>query len=214
MKNLFGLVIVVFGLGLLLQQLNVPGAASITAIWWPLIIIGVGVIAWQSNRRAWFGPLLIILVGFVILLNQLDVFEDSAWNIFWPAVIILVGGRILMGKRWEGGPRSDTGPADASVLFSGVERKVTGPLAHSSVSAWFGGVKLDLREADIAADARLDVTAGFGGIDILVPRTVKIITKVTPFFGGAEDKSHPDAGVGKTLTISGTALFGGVSVKN
>lgn len=214
MKNLFGLVIVVFGLGLLLQQLHVPGAENITAIWWPLVIIGVGVIAWQSNRQAWFGPLLIILVGFVILLNQLDVFEDSAWNIFWPVIIIVIGGRILMGQRWEGGPKRETGPADASVLFSGVERKVTGPLMHSSASAWFGGIKLDLRNADIAADAQLDITAAFGGIDILVPRTVKIVTKVSPFFGGAEDKSQPDAGASKTLTIRGTAMFGGVSVKN
>jgi hypothetical protein len=82
------------------------------------------------------------------------------------------------------------------------------------VSAWFGGVKLDLRDAQFADQTTLNVSLGFGGLEVWVPKHVRIVTSVTPIMGGAEDKTQPDANATKTLTITGSALFGGVGVKN
>jgi hypothetical protein len=45
MRNLFGLVIVLFGLGFLLEQTNVSWAHNLMAAWWPLVIIAVGLLA-------------------------------------------------------------------------------------------------------------------------------------------------------------------------
>lgn len=201
------------GLGFLLQQSNLSWADRFMYLWWPILIIAIGLISWRSSRRLWFGPLVITLVGIILLLDHLDVFSASAWNYFWPTMIIAIGAKILIGRSHDGAQHGMASTANATALFSGVERKVTGPLADNELSAWFGGVKLDLREAQFPDQSTLEVFVGFGGIEILIPRSVRVVTKIMPLFGGVEDKTRPEAAATKTLTISGTALFGGVGVK-
>jgi len=213
MRFLLGCIIVLLGLGFLLQQLDVSWSDEILSLWWPILVIAVGGLAWRGNRRAWFGPFLIVLVGTALLLDQLNILRQSAWNYFWPAVIILFGGRILIGKSWEA-PRTETGNADAAAFFGGVDRKVTARFERGDVSAWFGGVKLDLREADFSDQSTLNVSAGFGGVEVWVPKHVRVVSRLTPILGGSEDKSQADAGAPHTLTITGTAMFGGVTIRN
>lgn len=214
MRNIFGLIIVLLGLGFLLQQFNPIWAPNIMNYWWPMLIIAVGLLAWNGNRRTWFGPMLIVLVGMALLLDQMSFFKHSAWNYFWPVVIILLGSRILFGKPWDSSQKTDVGSGDATAVFSGVDRKVTGPFQKSEVSAWFGGVKLDCRDAQFAKDSVLNVSAGFGGVEIWLPKDVRVVTKVTPVLGGVEDKTNPDSSAAKTLTITGMVMFGGATVKN
>jgi predicted membrane protein len=213
MRKFLGTIIVLLGLGLLLQQLNVSWARNIMELWWPLVIIAVGLLAWNGNRRQWFGPMLIVFIGVALLLDDLNAMSQSAWNFFWPIVIICFGGSILIGKSQQHTAK-EIGSPSATAVFSGVDRRVTGSFDKGDVSAWFGGVKLDLRDAQFADATTLNVSAGFGGIEVWVPKNVSIVTKITPIMGGAEDKTHPDANAGKTLTITGSALFGGVTVKN
>lgn len=214
MKNFFGLIIVLLGVGFLLQQLKVPGADTIMRSWWPLVIIAVGLLAWMNNQRRWFGPLIIVLVGLALMFDQLNIWDRSAWNVFWPMIIIAFGARLVFG-RGSGQVMSaeKTDQADIDVVFSGAEKRVTGEFKEASVSAWFGGIKLDLRQAQFTESPILHVTAGFGGVDILVPPQVNVVTKVAPIFGGVDDKSD-HAHTDKTLRIEGTAMFSGVSVKN
>lgn len=214
MRKFFGLVVILVGIGFLLQQFEVSWADNLIATWWPLLIIAIGLMSWRSNPRIWFGPAIIILVGLALLLDTLDFMTTSAWNYFWPIIIILVGGRMLMRKPWPGDQQETSSTPSANVMFSGLDRKLTGTFTKGDVSAWFGGVKLDFSSAQVQPNAVLNVFAAFGGIELVVPRNVKVVTKVTPLFGGAEDKSHPDTGATTTLVVSGTALFGGVSVKN
>jgi predicted membrane protein len=214
MKKLIGLIIILLGIGFLLEQLNIGWAGNFINIWWPVVVIAVGLHAWQKNRHAWFGPMIITLVGIILLLDQLKVFEKSAWEYFWPVIIILIGGRVLFGRKQGDHVKAERGDANASAVFSGVERVVTGRFTGGDVTAWFGGVKLDLRNAQFEGDATLNVFAAFGGVDVLLPKNVRVVTNVSPLFGGAEDKTQPEQNATKTLTITGTALFGGVGVKN
>jgi len=213
MRKFIGFVIILIGAGFLLQQAGVGWADELLAAWWPFVIIGVGLMSWASNRRMWFGPLLITLVGLVLLFDQLNLMDESAWNYFWPVIIILVGARFLMGRRWEK-TGFEKGDANAHVMFSGIDRKVSGPFTVGDASAWFGGVKLDMREAQFADQAELSVFAAFGGIDLWVPKHVRVNTKVLPLFGGSDDKTTPNADAKAILTVRGTAMFGGVSIKN
>lgn len=214
MKNFFGLLLVLLGLGFLLQQLNVSWTQNVMVWWWPIAIISVGVFMWNSNKRSWFGPAIVIMVGIAVFTDHFSFVHHSAWNIFWPLVIILFGGRIIFGMSREHQVKQDRGSANASVFMSGIDRTVTGTFDTGSVSAWFGGIKLDLRDALLGEQTTLSVSAGFGGVEILVPKNVRIVTKITPILGGADDKTTPDTGATKTLTITGSTLFGGVSIKN
>jgi hypothetical protein len=82
-----------------------------------------------------------------------------------------------------------------------------------SMLAWNGGIKLDLRDAELAPGARLAVSTLFGGIAIETPPTWRIESSVKTFGGGVNArtpaKDERDAPV---LTLGGIALFGGIAV--
>jgi len=78
-------------------------------------------------------------------------------------------------------------------------------------------MELDFTGAGLdAGKATIDATALFGGVDIKVPRDWKVVMDVVPILGGAEDKHRnvPDAEAKATLYVKGTAIFGGITVKD
>ena len=81
-----------------------------------------------------------------------------------------------------------------------------------SVLAWYGGVSLDLREATLAPGAHLSVHALFGGVAIRVPPDWRLESSVSAVAGGADVRSGSESPDAPTLTIDGTALFGGIAV--
>ena len=101
-------------------------------------------------------------------------------------------------------------------VFGGVERHGRWRVrARSQVTAVFGGVDLDLRDADFDAPVvELNVSACFGGIDLKVPAGITVRNETVNIFGGTEIKNVGEPVEGApTLVIKGTVFFGGVSVK-
>jgi len=114
------------------------------------------------------------------------------------------------------GPAGTTEPDRMVAVFGGVERRGRWRVrARSQITAVFGGVDLDLREADFDAPvAELNVQTCFGGVELKVPAGITVRNETVNIFGGTEIKhvGEPVAGA-PTLVIKGTVLFGGVSVK-
>jgi hypothetical protein len=82
-----------------------------------------------------------------------------------------------------------------------------------SMLAWLGGVAVDLREAQLAPDAHLDVHSAFGGIAIRVPPGWRVESGVKSLAGGvAIDVPEPEAADAPTLRIDGMTVLGGVAV--
>ena len=82
------------------------------------------------------------------------------------------------------------------------------------INAIFGGVKLDLKNAIIDQDVVINASAIFGGIDIYVPKNVKVKTKSVPIFGGVNNKANISTDEkSHTIYINGTAVFGGIEIK-
>jgi hypothetical protein len=82
----------------------------------------------------------------------------------------------------------------------------------AELTAVFGGIKCDLTNAIIQCDCAIQVSAIFGGIDILVPENMNVKVSTTSIFGGSSNKTTPKKDV-PTLYISGICLFGGVDIK-
>jgi hypothetical protein len=79
-----------------------------------------------------------------------------------------------------------------------------------SLLAWYGGISLDLTEAELAPDAHLSVRTLFGGIDIRTPPEWRIESNMKAIAGGVDAHTHA-ADDAPVLTLEGLAVFGGVS---
>ena len=99
-------------------------------------------------------------------------------------------------------------------IFDGVQLESRArAFRGGSMLAWFGGIDVDLREAELAPDARLSVTALFGGIAIRVPEGWRVESSVRTLAGGVDVRaSDGEVSDTPTLRLDGLAAFGGVAV--
>ncbi len=104
-----------------------------------------------------------------------------------------------------------------SAVFSGRDIRVdNSEFSGADLSALFGGIDLNLKNAVIRRNVTIDVKAVFGGIDILMPSNVRVVVDVTPILGGVENGTRTPLGADEntpTVFIRGTCLFGGLEVK-
>ncbi|MDX3383617.1 DUF1707 domain-containing protein [Streptomyces niveiscabiei] len=118
-------------------------------------------------------------------------------------------GRVIGG--------GDTSPSWAVAVMGGFQRKGrwTVPRRMNCVAFWGGG-EIDLREADFSAgEVEINCVAIMGGIQILVPPGVEIVSKGIGIMG---DFSHRESGVpagpgAPRVVITGFAFWGGVDVE-
>ena len=100
-------------------------------------------------------------------------------------------------------------------VFDGIELESRAKqFRGGSLLAWFGGIDLDLGEAQLAAGAQLSVRTLFGGIAIETPPSWRIESSVKAFAGGVDARTPAqDDPAAPVLTLEGVALFGGVAVR-
>lgn len=211
-----GLLVIAVGVGILLNSFGVINFGEIVKHWWPLIPIGVGIVGIISNPRQWVWSALFAIAGVAFLLRQLGYVDFNVAGLIWPTVIIIAGLSIIFqGKAWGSKPTEDTDDiTNATVLFSGQNaRNMSQNYQGGDVTAIFGGVDLDLRDAKIKDNVTLTVLAACGGVDIKVPEGWAVKVTGMPVFGGWEDKTtKPTDKNAPRLTIKATCIFGGFSV--
>ncbi|MCU1237862.1 MAG: putative transrane protein [Candidatus Solibacter sp.] len=215
----------VIGVGVLflLNNLNI---FYLHDIWrfWPVALIAVGLaklVDSQSDSDRTAGVVMTV-VGAIFLTRNLG-FLFVTWNDLWPLILIGAGVLMLWNRFYTPSPvpagASPEGQFSIHAFFGGAERKVTtDDFRGGTASATFGGVELNFRKASMRADsAVVNVSAIFGGVEIKVPANWIVIAESSSVFGGFSDSSsHPDPdmpGV-KRLYIRGSAIFGGVDIKN
>jgi hypothetical protein len=115
------------------------------------------------------------------------------------------------------GPAAETAPPVVAV-FSGARRVGRWrPARRERAVAVFGGVDLDLREAELPAGGlHVSAWAVFGGVHLLVPDGVRVELSGFSLFGGREvhegaDLPGSDAYV---VHVHAVAVFGGVHVRS
>jgi hypothetical protein len=81
-----------------------------------------------------------------------------------------------------------------------------------SMFAWYGGVEVDLREAQLAPDAKLTVHTLFGGIAIRVPPGWRVESELKALAGGVDARGLTDDPDAPVLKLDGLAVFGGIAV--
>lgn len=218
-----GLIIVAIGVILTLDNLDLLYAQDYLR-YWPGLIILYGVVRLFDQTCNKFWTIFWILAGSVLLLDRLDVIDFTLHD-WWPMFLIAVGGSILWGS-WRRGPGqvailtgSEGSDADSVInltaIMGGFERRNgSKDFRGGRITAIMGGCELDLRQAEIREEAVLDVFTVWGGISLKVPETWTVRLEGVPIMGGFSDESRPPATATKRLIIRGTAIMGGLEVKN
>lgn len=219
-RLLLGLVVVAFGVLFLLDAAGVLNADKAVNHWWPIVIVAAGLLTLAERPPSIVRGTILTAIGVVLLLFTTHLLEKDAWNYVWPALVILVGLLIIL--RWHG--RMIVSGADAedvvrsTAFFGGPKLASTSKrFSGAWLSAFFGGITLDLRDATPGPEgASVNATAFCGGIDILVPKGWRISVRSTPIFGGLDDKTDhsqvpPDA---PTLHVDALTVLGGVDIKH
>ena len=221
-----GAIILAIGAILLLNNMGFINAGHFWQFW-PLLLIFAGLVKlMDATRRVW-GALIVIL-GILLQLNQLG-YGHFSFGELWP-LLLIAAGAFAMWSALQARKMSEalnTNNADPlttlneHAIFGGVQKRVNAKeFRGGQLQSLFGGIEIDLRDADLAENqAVLHANALFGGIELRVPETWYVAARGQGIFGGYTDSTRytgpGDPGKAtKTLIVMGTAIFGGVEIRN
>ena len=220
---LWGLVLIVLGLIIGGNALGITNINVFFDGWWTLIIIIPCFIGLFKEREK-TGNIIGLLIGIALLLACQDLLDfNLVWKLLFPAILVAIGVSIIF-KDVIGGKVSKeikklnekkTGENEYCATFSGQDVRFDGEQFKGvDLTAVFGGIKCDLRNAIIEEDAVINTSSIFGGIDIYVTENVKVKVKSSSIFGGVSDeKKHSQNADAHTIYINATCIFGGVEIK-
>lgn len=215
---LLGGIIILVGILLLLQTTNVFPTRRLLR-YTPLLFVAVGVWALAQGRfRNIVGPVLLIGIAGAAQIVILGYATVDDVLVFWPVIVIAIGASILLGKYRSTIPVTHNAFTSAFALFGGVERRNSSKaFVGGDLTSMFGEVELDLREAAIEEPpARINTTALFGDIDIIVPRGWNVHMDVLPILASANDvRSHRDGERDHVdVFVTGFGMFADISVRD
>src|SRR6202043_460334 len=153
----------------------------------------------------------LMIIGAFLQLNQLGIVHFQ-WGDLWPFLLIASGLFMIwgcLGAKWakwspafslpgDGDPRTTLNEV---AIFGGIERRVTTQdFQGGHINAVFGGVEIDLTDANMQAEeATLEINAIFGGVEDKTLRRGSHQPTVLPT---------------RVLVLTGAVIFGGVEIKN
>lgn len=185
------------------------------------------------TRRKIIG-IIFIFAAMMKLVSMWGIFNldwlDWVWNHPWteylgPVLLLIIGVELIVSSyrrnpdQWlqRPVPQSENGKrVSCAVRFGGDEYIYHGEPFHGALlDTFFGGLRLDLRQAVITEDEEIDIHTFAGGVEMLVPAGVNIEVKSRSFIGGVGNET-----VGRNipgapcLHIIASNILGGVSIKD
>jgi predicted membrane protein len=232
----FAAFLIVAGTLLFLGNLGVLPLRNIWS-YWPLVIVGIGVsriVSALDLANRLFGCLVVFL-GTIFLLINLDVIRIRSRDGSWPISILLIALGMsmlikILQKRDPGQPlfgnlrRSLRGGSanvvsDLCVMGSIKRRVDVTDFSGGSTLSVLGSIELDLRHSRITEPAQLvhlDVSAILGSAKIRVPENWRVRIHGTGIMGNYEDKTVPSAATADfpTLVVTGYSILGAVEIED
>ncbi len=214
-----GIIFIGMGLIFLGNVLDWWGFSIFFDGWWTLFLI-VPAILGIINHGVNVGNLIFLGIGGTLLLSAQDIIEyRMVWKICAPLGLILIGVGIIFGGSFKSGHKpcinKDGCSTNETAVLGGREPNYANiEFKGTNCTAILGGVDLNLRSAIINQDCQIVCYCVMGGIDILLPPNVRVLTNVTPILGGIENKyvSTPNENA-PTVSIIGTVIMGGIDIK-
>ncbi len=226
-RVLLGLLLIVIGAGYLLQVFGViADFTAVLRVWWPLLIVVVG-LRWliKDARHPWW-PLLVMVIGVLMLLSRLlPDFARYFWPIAGAVALVAIGIRLLLPRDRQkasviinSASRKESSDASVqhTVTFGALEvHNTSTAFRDGGLDVRFGALKLNLRDATLAPEgAVLNIHAAFGGVEIVVPRDWAISVHGQTMLGAVENTTTNPTSGAPMLTIDASVTMAAIEIKN
>jgi predicted membrane protein len=224
-KVFFGIAIIAVGIVLFLDNMGLGLRVNIFDFW-PLILVAIGLnqLVQHSEARQPVSGAIFLFIGVYFLLDEFFYLPFDLGDL-WPIIFIFIGYSMLKNHAWGSAPEGATADfINLSFIVGGGDHKFTSQtLNGGKITAIMGGGTIDLRQASCTGDTLIiDTFAFWGGIEIIVPFHWQVNIQASPIMGAIENHTSSPAGIEgieinlppKSLIIKGTAIMGGVEVKN
>jgi hypothetical protein len=241
-RAFFAVMLIIAGALLFLDNLGVLPVRNLSAYWPVLLVVyGLSILIWRRSVHGLIWSMTLVASGVVLTLSNLHVWiVNVKVGDLWPLLLIAFGALMLTRRggpppaQWERmrhrrphlGSSAQTSfhgnRLDEGAVLSALNRRLdTQAFEGGKLDAVFGSMEVDLSGAAITSptrNAEIEVNAVFGGIEITIPRTWRVIIKSTSVFGSCEDKTvppRPEPGFEPpSLVVTGGAVFGSVTIRN
>ena len=213
---LWGLVLVGIGIIFGLNALEITDINIFFDGWWTLFIIVPCFISLFKDQDK-TGDIIGLIIGICLLLGCQDLLAfELVWKLMIPVILVVIGLSIIFKDtihsvvRKQAKKLSKKTDKEFCATFSGQDLDFTNEeFKGCDLSAVFGGIKCNLKEAIINEDIVINTSSVFGGITIYVPNDVNVKITSTSIFGGVSDERKKKTKDGKvTIYIQATNLFG------
>ena len=210
-----GAVLVGVGALFLADALDGVDAGAVIASWWPLAVIGLGVVEVVAEGRLSAGPVVLFTIGGVLLAGTTGLLGDRLWSVMWPIGLVVLGLWLVLGRRRP----TITRRADVrrlAVLTAARFASRSDRFRSADLTAVLGSIRLDLTRATLRPEgARVAATAVFGSIVVVVPEGWRVRVSGLPVFGGWDDTTSRAVLAGApALEVRVLAVFGGVEARH
>lgn len=210
------------------------------------MLVAVGLLIGAMHKFRGGSWILITFIGLAFLCEEFTKGVINISHLIWPLVLIAIGIFMLVKRNnvsrwqhrmeskyrrhwdqkhpgWDRFPNPAAVPSDEdfiyiSSIFSGENKIVLSKnFQGGRITAIFGGAEVNFTQADISGIAYLEITATFGGVELVVPSNWDVKVEVNTIMGSVEDQRpieliRPDPN--KTLVLRGNCTFGGVEIKS
>ena len=219
---LWGIAFIVVGLILAGNAIGITNIDIFFDGWWTLFIIVPCFIGLFNDSDKTGNVIGLVIGGTLLLACQGLLNFEMVWKLVVPVALVIIGVSIIFKDSIHGKINSEISKINKSqkdipsycATFSEQNANFENEeFRGADLTAVFGGVKCDLRQAIINSDTVIKAESIFGGVEIYVPSNVKVKIKSTPIFGGVTDKSVHNQESEHTIYINSTCIFGGVDIK-
>ncbi len=208
--------LIILGVGLLLDSFDVWEIGNFFQYLWPTVIIVMGLAVFSKGGKSYFAGSAIILVGVLLLIAP--ELPGGFWGTLWPALLILIGIFIIKSKIIPGKAKiKNSNSINVNGVFSSSYEKVESEdLGSGTINGIFSATNVDLTASRLRDNAQiLEINAIFGDVRLIVPSNWKINASGTPIFGSLQNstarKTDPND-VSPLLTVNYLALFGSIKI--
>ncbi len=221
---LWGVVLIIIGLIIGGNALEITNINIFFDGWWTLFIIIPCFIDLFKEREK-TGNIIGLLIGIALLLCCQNVLNfNMVWKLAFPIILIIIGISFIFKDTFSSKVSEEikklneknTKDDGYCATFSGQNVKFDGEKFNGTdLTAVFGGIKCDLRNAIIENDVVINTSGIFGGVEICVPDNVRIKIKSSSIFGGVDEKKERSVENKEAhiIYINATCIFGGVEIR-